>query len=225
MKLVLDQNMPRQWLAVLREAGHDAILWAEVGPSNADDIEICRWADANGRIVVTLDLDFGTILRATGALGPSVIILRARDGRPPRLERDVLWVLGSTSKKVCLSCLNMTGTGYGDFRSGEGTHMPDFYCDEVLSGRLAVETVAETDTVLAFRHTRPHYATHIVVTPKRHVESLAEIDPGDELLRELIAVVQEAAALVVDERGGAHVVTNLGKYQDSKHLHFHVGAD
>lgn len=93
MKLVLDQNMPRQWLAVLREAGHDAILWAEVGPSNADDIEICRWADANGRIVVTLDLDFGTILRATGALGPSVIILRARDGRPPRLERDVLWVL------------------------------------------------------------------------------------------------------------------------------------
>jgi histidine triad (HIT) family protein len=88
-----------------------------------------------------------------------------------------------------------------------------------------VEIVAETDTVLAFRHTRPYYATHIVVIPKRHVESLIDIDPGDELLPQLIAVIQDGAALVIGERGGAHVVTNLGKYQDSKHLHFHVGAD
>lgn len=103
--------------------------------------------------------------------------------------------------------------------------MPGFYCDDVLSGRTPVEVLVETPTVLAFRHTRPYYATHIVVVPKRHVESLMEIDPGDPLLSELFEVIQQVAELVFAERGGAHIVTNLGKSQDSGHLHFHVGAD
>jgi predicted nuclease of predicted toxin-antitoxin system len=93
MRLVLDQNLPRYWLPILREAGHDVIVWSQVGASDADDIEICRWAHAHDRIVVTQDLDFGAILKATGALGPSVVILRARDGRPAKLEREVLWTL------------------------------------------------------------------------------------------------------------------------------------
>jgi histidine triad (HIT) family protein len=42
----------------------------------------------------------------------------------------------------------------------------DFYCDEVLSGLTPVEKVAETESVLAFRHTRPYYPVHIVVIPK-----------------------------------------------------------
>ncbi len=103
--------------------------------------------------------------------------------------------------------------------------MPDFYCDEVMSGRTPVQVVVETVTVIAFRHTRPHYATHIVVAPKRHVDSLLDLAAGDPLVGELIAVVQEVSRLVIDERSGAHVVTNLGKFQDSGHLHFHVGAD
>jgi histidine triad (HIT) family protein len=37
--------------------------------------------------------------------------------------------------------------------------------------------------------------------------------------------VKAVAAMLVAEHGGAHVVTNLGKYQDSKHFHVHVGAD
>jgi histidine triad (HIT) family protein len=32
----------------------------------------------------------------------------------------------------------------------------DFYCNEVLSGRTAVQIVAETENVLAFHHTRPY---------------------------------------------------------------------
>lgn len=103
--------------------------------------------------------------------------------------------------------------------------MNDFYCDEVLSGRTRVERVLETDGVLAFRHTRPHWPVHIVVVPKRHVASLTSLSDDDEvLLLDLLRVVREVAATVENAQGGAHVVTNLGKYQDSKHLHFHVGA-
>lgn len=99
----------------------------------------------------------------------------------------------------------------------------DFYCDEVLSGRTDVKKIIETDNVLAFYHTRPFYPTHIVVIPKRHIGSLITLGAEDDaLLVELISVVRQVAASVVAEHGACRVITNLGEYQDSKHLHWHV---
>ncbi len=101
----------------------------------------------------------------------------------------------------------------------------DFYCDEVLSGRTAVDVVAETPDVLAYHHTRPFWPVHIVVIPKLHVPSLTVLGEADEaLLARLMAVVREVAATVEAEHGKARVLTNLGDYQDSKHLHFHVNS-
>jgi histidine triad (HIT) family protein len=101
----------------------------------------------------------------------------------------------------------------------------DFYCDDVLSGRTPVETEMETEHVLAFRHTRPSYQCHIVVIPKRHIGSLIALDEGDDdLLLEMMAVVQRVAGRVVAEQGRCRVVTNLGTYQESKHLHWHIIA-
>ena len=99
----------------------------------------------------------------------------------------------------------------------------DFYCEEVLSGKTPVEKVFETDNVLAYYHTRPFLETHIVVIPKTHVGSLLTIEDND-LLLELLDVVKRVAAQVVNEKGAARVLTNLGDYQDSKHLHFHVNS-
>ena len=99
----------------------------------------------------------------------------------------------------------------------------DFYCDEVLSGRTPVDVVRETETVLAYHHTRPFWPVHIVVIPKRHVPSLTDLrDAPEGLLEELLGVVQSVAREVEVEHGAARVLTNLGAYQDSKHLHFHV---
>lgn len=101
----------------------------------------------------------------------------------------------------------------------------DFYCDEVLSGKTQVRKVHETERVLAYHHTRPHWPVHIVVIPKFHVPSLVDLggaDPG--ILVELMDVVREVAQSVQAEHGAARVLTNLGRYQDSKHLHFHVNS-
>jgi len=100
--------------------------------------------------------------------------------------------------------------------------MEDFYCEEVLSGKTEVEKLFETDNVLAYHHTRPFWDTHIVVIPKTHVDSLMTVD--NELLIELLEVVRKVAADVLREKGAARVLTNLGEYQDSKHLHFHVNS-
>jgi histidine triad (HIT) family protein len=99
----------------------------------------------------------------------------------------------------------------------------DFYCDEVLNGKTEVRIVTETDNVLAYHHTRPFWPEHIVVIPKRHVGSLLTIDTQDApLLLELLTVIREVAAKVVAEHGACRVLTNLGEYQDSKHLHWHI---
>jgi len=82
------------------------------------------------------------------------------------------------------------------------------------------EIVKETENVIAYHHTKPFWPVHIVVTPKHHVPSLLELD--DKLAIELLAVVKEVAAKVKDENGACRILTNLGDYQDSKHLHIHI---
>lgn len=98
----------------------------------------------------------------------------------------------------------------------------DFYCDEVFSGKTPVDKVLETENVLAYHHTRPFWPVHIVVVPKQHVSSVLEVD--NQLLLELFGVIKEVAANVYAETGAARVLTNLGDYQDSKHLHFHINS-
>lgn len=101
----------------------------------------------------------------------------------------------------------------------------DFYCEQVLSGKAKVEKLLETDNVLAFYHTRPFWETHIIVIPKRHIASLLTLDETDNgLFLELFEAVKKVAAQVVEEKGAARILTNLGKYQESKHLHFHINS-
>ena len=92
-----------------------------------------------------------------------------------------------------------------------------------MSGKTLVDKVFETDNVLAFYHTRPAYEVHIVVIPKKHILSLLTIaDTEKDLLLEILLVVKQVAESVVSEKGACKVITNLGEYQDSKHLHWHV---
>ncbi|GAB3748571.1 HIT family protein [Microlunatus parietis] len=101
----------------------------------------------------------------------------------------------------------------------------DFYCDVALRRTGELDVVAETDQVLAFRHTRPYWRDHVVVIPKVHLASLITVTEADEpVLRELFAVVRRVAAELTADRGAARVLTNLGDYQDSKHLHVHVSS-
>jgi histidine triad (HIT) family protein len=99
----------------------------------------------------------------------------------------------------------------------------DFYCDVVFAGKIEIKKEFESESVLAFHHTDPSYPVHIVVVPKKHVNSLTSQNLGDEdVFIEVVRVVQKVAKKIECEYGAAKVVTNVGTYQDSKHLHFHV---
>lgn len=98
----------------------------------------------------------------------------------------------------------------------------DIYCDLIIPRKVAITVVKETENVLAFHHTRPFWPVHIVVTPKAHVASLLELE--NDLASELLSVLKEVAGAVNATEGSARVLTNLGEYQDSKHLHIHVAS-
>lgn len=97
----------------------------------------------------------------------------------------------------------------------------DFYCDEVFSGKTKVRVVKETKNVLAFYHTKPYYPVHIVVTPKRHISSFLSLD-NSEVANELTDVLKSVAGEVNKKYKSCRIITNIGEYQDSKHLHFHI---
>lgn len=85
MKLLVDMNLSPRWCSILQNEGWDTIHWSKVGHASASDHEILAWAFQHQRVVLTHDLDFGAILSATQAKGPSVIQVRTQDLRPQAL--------------------------------------------------------------------------------------------------------------------------------------------
>src|SRR5687768_1102034 len=100
----------------------------------------------------------------------------------------------------------------------------DMYCEDVISKKIPVEVIKETDSVLAFRHTNPCWKTHIVVTPKEHYESLIDLanSSDDVLVKDLLSVSAEVAEMVKDSEGGCIISTSVGSDQRSKHFHVDI---
>ena len=100
----------------------------------------------------------------------------------------------------------------------------DFYCDVALQPNADIKIEYESDTVLAFHHTKPNWPVHIVVIPKKHIWDIREVEEG-ELFSSLLTVAKDVllnfSQEYLDEHG-ARIITNLGKFQDTPHLHFHI---
>ncbi|MBN9309972.1 DUF5615 family PIN-like protein [Devosia sp.] len=77
MNLIVDMNLPPRLASSLRGAGHVAVHWSELGAADAVDSEILTYAVRTRSVILTHDLDFGSILAASGESVPSVVILRS----------------------------------------------------------------------------------------------------------------------------------------------------
>ena len=95
---------------------------------------------------------------------------------------------------------------------------------KIIKGEIPSAKVFENDRVYAFRDINPQAPTHVLVVPKKHVASVAEIDSlaDDEIAACLKAVKQIAAEESLS--GGFRVVSNCGPdaCQSVPHLHFHI---
>jgi predicted nuclease of predicted toxin-antitoxin system len=82
MKILIDMNLSPRWVRFFSAAHIEAVHWSSVGSANAADTEIMAYARSNGFLVLTHDLDFGSILAATRSDKPSVIQIRMGDVSP-----------------------------------------------------------------------------------------------------------------------------------------------
>ena len=101
--------------------------------------------------------------------------------------------------------------------------MDCLFC-KIVNGDIPSSKVYEDDLVLAFRDIAPMAPTHILVIPKAHIASVAEITGENaDVVAHIFTVIPQIAKAEGLENG-YRVVSNCGNHagQTVHHLHFHI---
>jgi histidine triad (HIT) family protein len=99
--------------------------------------------------------------------------------------------------------------------------------DQIASGKLPADVVYQDDTVLAFKDIHPKAPIHILIIPKKHITSLAEMTKED---LPIVAHMLEVANTVAKQQGAGgsfKLIINTGGNagQVVMHLHMHLLAN
>ena len=98
---------------------------------------------------------------------------------------------------------------------------------KIIKGEIPSNKVYEDEEILAFKDINPAAPIHILVIPKKHLESLATMKEGDE---KIISKIYQVINIIAEKQGfkekGYRVIVNCGKDggQEVGHLHFHLLA-
>lgn len=109
--------------------------------------------------------------------------------------------------------------------AAQGNIGGDTIFGKIIRKEIPASIVFEDDEVLAFRDINPVAPSHILVIPKRPIESLAHATANDaQLLGKLMLACARIAESQGLDRTGYRVVTNIGSDggQTVFHLHLHV---
>lgn len=100
MKLLIDMNLSPDWVNSLVQADFEAVHWSKLGDVKASDQQIMAFAKSNDYVVLTHDLDFSSILAATGGEKPSVVQIRADDTNPATIGKVVVTALRQMASEL-----------------------------------------------------------------------------------------------------------------------------
>ena len=101
--------------------------------------------------------------------------------------------------------------------------MDCLFC-KIAAGEIPAKMIYQDDEAFAIADIRPQAPTHILVLPRKHIQSLAYLAPGDEaLLGHLLHVSARIAQEQKLGRGFRTVINNGDDGgQTVDHLHIHV---
>lgn len=105
--------------------------------------------------------------------------------------------------------------------------MEDCIFCKIIKGEIPSNKVYEDEYVYAFYDINPAAKIHILVVPKKHIESLAKISEEDE---KYIWNIHKTINKIAKDKGfaesGYRVIVNCGKDagQEVMHLHYHILA-
>jgi histidine triad (HIT) family protein len=108
--------------------------------------------------------------------------------------------------------------------AGRAVDQECLFC-RIVAGEVPAQILHVSDTIVGFRDVDPKAPTHILLIPKEHILSLAEIQ--DRHAGMLVDLAQAATHLAKAEgidKSGWRLVTNTGPEagQSVFHLHFHL---
>lgn len=96
---------------------------------------------------------------------------------------------------------------------------------KIINKEIPSTVVYEDDEILAFRDINPAAPVHVLVIPKKHITSLAEIEKEDEgIIGRIYTIINEIAKKEGIFEKGFRVIVNCGEDggQEVGHLHFHL---
>lgn len=103
--------------------------------------------------------------------------------------------------------------------------MNDCIFCKIIKKEIPASIVYEDNEIIAFRDINPVAPIHILVIPKKHIESLINLKEDDELLiGKIYTVINKIAEQEKIDQKGFRVVVNCGEDggQEVRHLHYHL---
>jgi len=97
----------------------------------------------------------------------------------------------------------------------------------IVRGEVPSQKVFENKELLAFKDINPQAPIHIIIIPKKHINSLSGVEKKDDvLLGHLQLVISEITEKMLGKNSSYRVVTNCGEEagQSVFHLHYHLLA-
>jgi len=93
---------------------------------------------------------------------------------------------------------------------------------KIVQGEIPSNKVLENDEFLAFHDINPSAPVHVLVIPKKHIDSFNEIDA--QTMANMTPFIQEVTKKLALDKNGYRLVTNVGNDggQEVKHIHFHI---
>lgn len=98
MRFLADMGVAQRIVLWLREAGHDAVHLREENLHRLPNGLIFEKAEAERRIILTFDLDFGEIVALSGKQMVSVILFRLHNTRTPHVIERLKKVLQESAQ-------------------------------------------------------------------------------------------------------------------------------
>lgn len=105
--------------------------------------------------------------------------------------------------------------------------MPDCLFCRIIARESQAEIEYEDDHVLALKDIYPKAPVHLLIVPKRHIESIMAMEPGDvEVIGRCLLAARKLGELKGFAERGYRVSVNCGPEggQHVYHVHFHFMA-